>query len=97
MNCPICKAKMIADMDISGGCVGHAVGEYCYCPSKDVSVEFSCPNNVRETYEYDKVIRKGRFVKNKDYCKQGRIQINELGDKDSITRWLTEHYGGPEK
>ena len=43
MNCPECKAKMNANLEITGGCSGHEPDEYCYCDSKDIHVNFICP------------------------------------------------------
>ena len=45
MLCEKCGMKMVFELDLSGGCQGHAPDEYCYCPVPDAAVVVSCVNS----------------------------------------------------
>jgi len=48
-HCSRCKKEQVADVPnynfytTGDGCFGHGPGEYCYCPSPEMRVDFSCP------------------------------------------------------
>jgi len=98
MLCPLCKMKMEARVELTGGCSGH-YGESddgrCYCDSPDVHVEFSCPNAKEREYKIVGQGKKGpkrEWVKNKNVCKQHPLKVGAFSDQYSMARWFTEHY-----
>ncbi len=42
MKCKLCSQEMGVDVELTGGCLGHPPGNYCYCDSPDVHIEFIC-------------------------------------------------------
>lgn len=44
-ECPSCRSEHETPMevsDIEGGCMGHDLGEYCYCPSREYRQRLKC-------------------------------------------------------
>jgi hypothetical protein len=93
MECPLCKAKMEAEVVLTGGCGGHfGEDDRCYCDSADVHIEFRCSNSKPGNYVEKGKKMKLTWVKNPNPCKQKPLQVSELSDQYSLGRWFTENY-----